>query len=137
MTSSSPIFAPVKRVAIPGIIFSVEQDILKTVISCSTNRLEFRSQNKALARLTQPLAKLESKMKIKKGLSLKLSFGNLELLDNKIFFGVSGESGITKELLWMKKHIHQIQMNAFMLKIMDHLMYPVTFNRNSNYELIK
>ena len=78
MTSSSPIFAPVKRVAIPGIIFSVEQDILKTVISCSTNRLEFRSQNKALARLTQPLAKLESKMKIKKGLSLNLSFGILE-----------------------------------------------------------
>ena len=137
MTSSSPIFAPVKRVAIPGIIFSVEQDILKTVISCSTNRLEFRSQNKALARLTQPLAKLESKLNTKKGLSLNLSLGNLELLDNKIFSGVSGEAGITKELSWMKKHIHQIQINAFMLKIMDHLMYPVTFNRNSNYELIK
>ena len=137
MTSSSPIFAPIKRVALPGVIFSFEQNIWKTVISCSTNRLEFRSQNKAIARLTQPLTKLESKLNTRKGLSLNLSLGNLELLDNKIFFGVSGETGITKELSWMKKHIHQIEMNAFLLKIMDHLMYPLAFNRNSNYELIK
>lgn len=133
MTSSSPIFAPVKRVAIPGIVFSFDQNIIKTVISCSTNKLEFISQNKVMARLIQPLAKLESKLKTKKGLSLNLSLENLELIDNKIFFGVSGGTGMTKELSWMKKHIHQIQMNAFMLKITDHL----PFIRNSNYELIK
>ena len=126
MTSSSPIFAPIKRVSIPGIIFSFEQNIIETAVSFSTNSLEIKTENKVVARLTRPLAKLETKLKTHQDLSLELSLENLEILDKKMLLAKSAEAGINKELLWMKNHIHKIQINTFMLKIPDHLMYPMT-----------
>ena len=126
MTSSSPIFAPIKRVSIPGIIFSFEQNIIETAVSFSTNCLEIKTENKVVARLTRPLAKLETKLKTQQDLSLELSLENYELLDKKMFLAKSAEAGLNKELSWMKNHINKIQINAFMLKIPDHLMYPMT-----------
>lgn len=136
MTSSSPIFAPIKRVSIPGIIFSFEKNIIETAMSFSTNNLEIKTKNKVVARLTRPLAKLETKLKTRQEFSLELSLENLELLDKKMLLTKSAEAGINKELSWMKNHIHKIQIDAFMLRIPDHQMYPMTFIRHCNNELI-
>lgn len=137
MTSSSPIFAPVKRVAVPGIIFSSDQNNIKSSISFSTNSLEFRTLNKAVIRLTRPLVEVVTKSKTNDGLSLDLTLENLELLDNTMFFSKSKEPGFQFDLSWLKNHIHKIQLNAFMLKIANHLMYPMLFNRSYNNELIR
>lgn len=136
MTSSSPIFAPIKRVAIPGIFFSFEQNIIETAISFSTNSLEFKTKNKVVGHLTRPLAKLETKLKTHQN-TLELSLDSLELLDKKMFLTKSGEASIHKELSWMQNHIDKIQINGFMLNIPDNLMYPMTFNRNYINELIR
>ena len=97
-------------------------------MSFSTNNLEIKTKNKVVARLTRPLAKLETKLKTRQEFSLELSLENLELLDKKMLLAKSADAGINKELSWMKNHIHKIQINAFMLKIPDHLMYTMTCN---------
>lgn len=135
MTSSSPIFAPIKRVAIPGIVFSFEQNMIETAISFSTNSLELKTKNKVVGRLTRPLAKLETKLKTHQN-TLELSLDSLELLD-KMFLTNSGEAGIYKDPSWMQNHIHRIQINGFTLNVPDNLMYQMTFNRNCNNELIR
>ena len=109
MTSSSPIFAPIKRVAIPGIVFSFEQNMIETAISFSTNSLEFKTKNKVVGRLTRPLAKLGTKLKTHQN-TLELSLDSLELLD-KMFLTNSGEYS----LVMLLKHAFRILFNTSQL----------------------
>ena len=80
-----------------------------------------------MARLTRPLAKLDSKFvtEMKTSTNVGLALGRLELIDKGTILDKLGHHGTIKESSWMTNKIHTIQMSSFELKISAHVLSPM------------
>ena len=136
MASLSPIYAPLKRVSIPGFAACVNISSNTLNVGVGINKLELRSKENTIANLTRPLFEFQTlrKEKINSLMTLEVS---LDVAEIENVPAIQIENFIQNYNNIFKKHltINNLVLNNFVLKnkLISEMVMPWIFLTSTTY----
>ena len=136
MASLSPIYAPLKRVSIPGFAACLNISSNTLNVGVGINKMELRSKEDTIASLTRPLCEFQilRKEKINSLMSLEVFLGVAEIENVP---AIQMENFIQNYNNIFKKHltINNLVMNNFVLKnkLISEMVMPWIFFTSTTY----